>query len=185
VADDVTIDRKTLRALGADTRITILKKLSSRRSTQAELAQALSLSQPAVKEHLESLLDAGLVARIESDHKWKYYEITEKGTAIVGPTTKKIWFILGVSLCAFIASVASAYQKILPQPLALQQPEMMKVAAVQTSAPLMDAAVGVGSTAAENAAAATSSLPTAEFLIIAISLIAIGACLALIIKQKR
>ncbi|HII38688.1 TPA: winged helix-turn-helix transcriptional regulator, partial [Candidatus Micrarchaeota archaeon] len=79
--DGIALDRNTLRALGADTRVKMLKLLGERRKMQAELAVELGLKPPSVREHLERLAEAGLVRRIESERKWKYYELTEKGSA--------------------------------------------------------------------------------------------------------
>lgn len=67
--------------------------------TQAELAAALEISAPSVDEHLQRLEEAGLVERIAEDkeRKWKYYELTQKGAAIVSPSqAKKILFLLGL-----------------------------------------------------------------------------------------
>ena len=83
--NDITVDRQTLKALGAETRVNILKELSRRKMTQAELAVKLGLSQASVNEHVRNLEQVGLVAQIDSQgRKWKYYELTPKGAAIVG-----------------------------------------------------------------------------------------------------
>ncbi len=97
---DVTVDRETLRALGADTRIEILKCLAKRQMTQAELAATLGISEPSVDKHLEKLEQAGLVFQMESDgRKWKYFALTQKGTAIIAPSvSRKIFLLLGMLL---------------------------------------------------------------------------------------
>lgn len=85
--DEIVVDRETLKALGADTRVEILKSLGLRRKTQAELAEELGIKPPSVKEHLERLASAGLVqlAASDAERKWKYFELTPKGNALVQP----------------------------------------------------------------------------------------------------
>ncbi|MGC9005553.1 MAG: ArsR/SmtB family transcription factor, partial [Candidatus Micrarchaeia archaeon] len=65
MAEEVIVDRELLRAIGADTRIRILKSLYERRKTQSELAAQMKISAPTVLEHVEKLEKAGLVKRIE------------------------------------------------------------------------------------------------------------------------
>jgi DNA-binding transcriptional ArsR family regulator len=80
---DVRIDRDLLKAIGADTRIEILKILSKGRQTPSRLAQLLNLSVPTIIEHVAKLEDAGLVLRIDEGRKWKYYALTDKGESIM------------------------------------------------------------------------------------------------------
>lgn len=110
--DDITVDRQTLKALGADTRVNILKALGERRKTQAELAHELRLSEAAVSEHLERLSEANLVQRAESaskSSKWKYYELTPKGNGIIRPSNVRVWFALAITILAFVASTNQVY----------------------------------------------------------------------------
>ena len=52
---DVKLDKVTLKALSSDVRVDALKLLGSRRHMQSELASALSVAVPTMKEHLEAL----------------------------------------------------------------------------------------------------------------------------------
>jgi len=79
------IDRKTLKALGAETRMDILKSLKQRRKTPSELARELKLSSPTILEHLNKLGGADLVERVETGHKWVYYTLTKKGINLIKP----------------------------------------------------------------------------------------------------
>ena len=79
------IDKETIKALSADTRVDILKALSERRKTPAELSKQLDLASSTIVEHLRKLEDAGLIQRMETQHKWIYYEITSKGRSLVNP----------------------------------------------------------------------------------------------------
>jgi len=91
------IDRKTLKALSADTRIDILKSLKSRRKMPSELSKELSLAPSTVIEHLNKLEKANLVKREETGHKWIYYNLTDKGRSLVAPKYP-VQFIIMLSL---------------------------------------------------------------------------------------
>ena len=79
------MDRKTLKVLAADRRVDILKLLGERRMMGAELAAKLSLSPSTVFEHLQKLEQAQLVRRIDTGHKWVYYQLTEEAENIIQP----------------------------------------------------------------------------------------------------
>ena len=79
------MDRKTLKILAADRRVDILKLLTDRRMTGAELAKRLALSPSTVFEHLQKLEQAQLVRRIDTGHKWVYYQLTEEAENIIQP----------------------------------------------------------------------------------------------------
>lgn len=98
--DKITLDRKAFKVLASETRIKILKSLGKRRKMLAELSKELGMSNSAVKEHLENLAEAGLIAKIDDGHKWKYYELTRKGKNILTPGETKIWVILSASALA-------------------------------------------------------------------------------------
>ncbi|NYZ75485.1 winged helix-turn-helix transcriptional regulator [Candidatus Micrarchaeota archaeon] len=178
--EKLVIDRETLRALGADTRVNILKKLSDRRKTQAELAAELDLAPPSVKEHVQRLAQAGLVKRIESQHKWKYYELTEKGAALVQPTETRIWFMLAISLVAVAASFTSIYSMFPAQPgFASVQQEEAKVMAAATGPMMADAAQAAAPPGV------LSSLPPLETTFFLVGLLAAGVCIGLLLKNRR
>lgn len=73
--DTVKIDRKVLFALASSTRIKILKKLRKRRMTLTEQSKELNISKTAVKEHLDKLVEAGLVEKADKGRKWIYYAL--------------------------------------------------------------------------------------------------------------
>jgi DNA-binding transcriptional ArsR family regulator len=110
--DDITVDRKTLKALATDTRITILKKLGTRRMTQAELAQSIGISAPSVSEHVRSLQEADLITTIDDGRKWKYFELTQKGSAIIKPSNARVWFMLAISLLALSVASFGLFNKL-------------------------------------------------------------------------
>jgi DNA-binding transcriptional ArsR family regulator len=95
------IDRKTLKALAADTRLDILKSLGKRRKTPSELSKELGLAPSTVIEHLNRLEEANLIRREETGHKWIYYALTKKGTNLVKPKVPT-QFIIVFGICVFI-----------------------------------------------------------------------------------
>ena len=100
------IDRKTLKALAADTRLDILKSLGKRRKTPSELSKELHLASSTVTEHLDKLEKADLIRREETGHKWIYYSLTNKGSNLVKPKYP-VQFILIISITVIIISAAS------------------------------------------------------------------------------
>jgi DNA-binding transcriptional ArsR family regulator len=102
--EKITIDKKTFKTLASDTRIGILKSLNVRRKTLSELAKEHRMSVSTVKEHLDNLVGAGLIVQMDDGHKWKYYELTRKGSAVLNPEEKKVWIMLSLSLLAAIAA---------------------------------------------------------------------------------
>lgn len=109
--DELTIDIKTLKAIGAEKRVGILKALKARQKTQSELASELKLSKPAVLEHLGKLTHAGLVERLEEGRKWKYYRLTNTGRKIVGGSPLNVIVVLAISLMISLGSALFLWQQ--------------------------------------------------------------------------
>ena len=101
--DEIVLDKKTFGALAIDTRVNIMKALKERRKTQSELSKELALAQSTISEHLEKMLDAGLIARKQDHHKWIYYELTVKGLQIISPQRTSV-FVFALSLILFVAA---------------------------------------------------------------------------------
>ena len=111
----IIIDRKTLFALASETRIEILKKLDERRMTLTELSESLNMSKTTVKEHLDKLVEAGLIKRIDEGRKWIYYELTEKGKKILHPDSiTKIILLLSSAIASMLAGLLQLYRVIKP-----------------------------------------------------------------------
>jgi DNA-binding transcriptional ArsR family regulator len=101
--DEVILEKDKIKALSSDTRMLILKKLSSRRYTTSELSNLLQISKPTVKEHLSVLKNSSLIKQIPSENIWKYYELTTEGKKLVNPSGVKVLFMFVFSL--FIATI--------------------------------------------------------------------------------
>jgi len=98
------IDRKTLKALAADTRLDILKSLCSRRKMPSELSKELNLAPSTMTEHLDRLEEAGLIRREETGHKWIYYSLTDKGESLIKPRVPvQFIIVLGISIIVIFA----------------------------------------------------------------------------------
>lgn len=104
--DRIVIDRKTLKALAVDTRMDILRLLSEKDYTLSDIASMLGLKCSTVKEHLDKLVDAGLVCKEKTGRKWKFYYLTFKGKILVKPFEVKILFAFVITFIAAIGSLA-------------------------------------------------------------------------------
>jgi DNA-binding transcriptional ArsR family regulator len=76
----VTNAARALRALGDDTRRAILDQLAVRPCAVTELARGLTVTRPAVSQHLKVLKEAGLVS-VESEGTRRIYRIDPDGLA--------------------------------------------------------------------------------------------------------
>ncbi len=123
----IIIDRKTLFALASNTRIEILKKLKERRMTLAELSESLGMAKTTVKEHLDKLVEAELVRRVDEGRKWIYYELTEKGRKILHPDNlTRIILLLSAVACTLLGSFELfrffTIKPVKPTPIPAQTP---------------------------------------------------------------
>jgi DNA-binding transcriptional ArsR family regulator len=107
--EKIVLDKATFRALASDTRIDLLKELDQRRKTLTELAEALGLAVATVKEHMAQLSQSKLVLLKDEGRKWKYYELTEKGKAVLYPERKKIWVMLASLAFMILLSTFMSY----------------------------------------------------------------------------
>ena len=107
--EKIVLDRRSFEALAVDSRVRILKSLKERRKTLSEISQEQGMSVSGVKEHLENLEAAGLIKKIDDGHKWKYYELTRKGSDIVAPKELKVWILLSASMLGLVASVMAIF----------------------------------------------------------------------------
>ncbi len=100
----VVLDDKSFKALSADSRVSILKKLKERRMTLSELSERLKLKNSTVKEHCSILQNAELIAKIDEGRKWKYYELTGKGKQVIEPSLfeeAKVFVMLSLTAILF------------------------------------------------------------------------------------
>lgn len=79
------LDKKTIKALGADARQDIMKLLAKRPHTASEIAKATGKHVTTVTEHLNVLEQSNLVRKRDSTNKWVYYTLTDKGEHLFKP----------------------------------------------------------------------------------------------------
>ncbi|MBI4895414.1 MAG: winged helix-turn-helix transcriptional regulator [Candidatus Aenigmarchaeota archaeon] len=92
------LDKGIIKALASDTKVNILKSISSRRKMPSEVSKELGLAASTTVEHMKQLEKLGLLKRVETGHKWVYYELSDKGRDIIKPTiSMKIVLVLSVS----------------------------------------------------------------------------------------
>jgi len=73
---------KILKALGDDTRLKILSRISRGEVCACELPRMVRISQPAVSQHLKVLLDAKLV-EMRRDGAKRIYSLSHKGRKVL------------------------------------------------------------------------------------------------------
>lgn len=115
--EKITLDRDTFKTLASGTRVDILKSLDRRRKTLSELSKQFGISVSTVKEHLQTLVKAGLIVQDDDGHKWKYYDLTKKGKRILHPEDTRIWVLLGVSVLAMIGIGYDLFSRYSMQPM--------------------------------------------------------------------
>jgi len=200
----IVLDRKAFGALAVDSRVKILKALKERRKMLTELSDEMKLSASSTKEHLDTLVDAGLISRIDDGHKWKYYELTRKGSEIVTPDREiRVWVLLGMSVVGLASAAflmiagapapmqATASDATGNAPLAGAVPEAgraMVTAALPTAPPnATSGAAGAAMSAASQPipAHASALAQITPQLILAIASVAVLiGCAAYLVKKK-
>ncbi|MBI4177667.1 MAG: winged helix-turn-helix transcriptional regulator [Candidatus Aenigmarchaeota archaeon] len=101
------LDVKVLKALGSETRLTIIKYLKERRMTLTELSGRLKMHASTVKEHLDSMARAGLVEQEDEGRKWKYYSLTRDCKNLLSPYPSEIRVLIPIALVLFAIGFGS------------------------------------------------------------------------------
>jgi len=135
--EKILIDRETLKAIAVDTRINILKILSKKSYTLSDISDMLGLGASTVKEHLDTLLEAKLVKKEETDRKWKYYSLTFKGRRFIEPKEVKVLFAFITTLIAAIGTALVFAKRFIlngSQKLMVASPETARINAIMDTA---------------------------------------------------
>ncbi len=102
------VDRDVLKVLSVDTRMDILKQLSQGSRTPSDLSKMLRKSNSTIVEHLDVLVKAGLVKKIEQPgKKWIFYTLTDRGYGIISSKSRRLIIILATSLFAIVGGLFS------------------------------------------------------------------------------
>ena len=103
----ITLDRESFKALASEVRVEVLKQLEARRMTVTDLSNAMALAKPTLLEHLDRLVSAGLVTKMDEGRKWIYYELTKRGRNILHPHQVKIMISLALSFLLVGAGIVA------------------------------------------------------------------------------
>lgn len=95
---ELVLSSKDFKTLSSDTRVHIIKLLSSRNHNLTELSSKLGIALPSVKQHINVLLESGLIIPSDTGHKWKYYSLSRKGRRLLEPESSQVMVVLSSSL---------------------------------------------------------------------------------------
>ena len=95
--NELPLTKTEFRALSSDTRTSILKALAERNYTLSELSTKLGMSAPTIKEHVDILVESGMIGQKDEGYKWKYYALTQKGRDIFESSKKPVSIMLILS----------------------------------------------------------------------------------------
>ena len=109
-------DEEMFKALVSDTRRNIIKTLSEGDKTPTDLSRMLKKSKSTIVEHLEKLVNVGLVEKMERPgRKWVFYTLTRKGESYVSKKSHRLVIILSMVFLSLIGGSLSLV-KHLSQP---------------------------------------------------------------------
>ncbi len=101
-------DEEILKTLVSDTRREIVKTLSEADRTPSDLSRMLNKSKSTIVEHLEKLINAGLVEKIEKPgYKFVFYSLTRKGESYVSKKSQRLVIILATVFLSLLGGVFS------------------------------------------------------------------------------
>lgn len=112
--EKIILEQSTFKALASKTRVNLLKELDVRRKTLSELATNMNMASATVKEHLENLREANLIKLKDEGRKWKYYELTGKGKAVLYPERTRILVMLASILFIVTISMFTSFFQFNP-----------------------------------------------------------------------
>lgn len=183
--EEIKLDKAAFKALASDTRVSVLKQLAQRRKTLTELSAALGLAPSTLKEHLDALRAADLIVLRDDGHKWKYYELTRKGRAVLNPAERKVLILLAVSLLAAVAfGVQLPTDAGTALPFAESLPAAPEASAKAPAELALPAAAGAADASLSQAAPAAAP-PLALFGLAASLVIALSAGSVLILQRAK
>jgi len=200
IDDKIVLDRETFKALAIETRIKILKLLDEKfQLTLTDLSKELGLAPSTVKEHLEKLMEAGLVKQIDKGMKWKYYRLTSKGSRLLNPHEKRVLIILASTVIALFFSLYALLYK-LERAMSGLYSTGAKVASkavekeiiernvyenVSKMFVMREAAPSAMGTTTTTIPAKLYSVPYLELIAVIILTLIIGICVGYLLKRKK
>lgn len=126
----LTLDKKALGALSSEKRIVILKLLIDKKMILSDISMQLNLQKSTVHEHLNRLVESGLVNRIEREgYKWVFYEITQKGLKVLNNEGRKVILLLSSSVLSFVGGGILLWRWFTPERFIEPAAQMLKTTA--------------------------------------------------------
>lgn len=170
-------NEEVLKTLVSDTRREIIKVLSDGEKTPTDLSKILKKSKSTIIEHLEKLVEAGLVDKIERPgHKWVFYTLTRKGEFYISKNSQKIIIILSFVFLSIIGGFLSLLKY-----LSSANPANLVVRG--DSSLITETYQKVGKNAIDSTTPAVNLWPL--YISIAFFIIALGGIFYLILSKKR
>lgn len=136
-AEELRLTPNILKTIGENTKMMILKMLSSGPKIPTDISRKLNKSTPTIVEHLEKLSSVGLVEKkVQEGKKYVFYSLTETGRELIF-NRGRLSIVLYGSIALFVAGILllgfSSYSNISYQASALAVPANRSTTAVQAS----------------------------------------------------
>lgn len=130
----MSVEEKILKIISSETRRKIIKELSNGSRTPSDLSRILSKNKSTIVEHLDKLVEAGLVEKTEKPgKKWVFYSLSKEGESITStrPSTKIVIVLSMIFLC-LIGGSFSMYRYLMYRyfPLVFTQKDMAEAGGV-------------------------------------------------------
>ncbi len=114
--EPIAASQEDLKAITSENRREILRALKQRRKTLSEISKMLDIKPSSAKQHMQILEASGFIRIIDEGRKWKYYELTGKGTNLFSFSERNISVLLvfASSLIALVVALSMLYS-VVPQ----------------------------------------------------------------------
>ena len=114
----VSLDLDSFKALASETRLDILRTLDGKKMSLKDITKATNLHKMTLYEHLNKLVTAGFIKRIEREgHKWVYYKLTWKGASLLHPENTKIVVMFSITLVSLFFGLISFIAFMIQKPV--------------------------------------------------------------------
>jgi len=114
----IVMTQDEFRVLASTTRIDIMKLLDESQFTVSDVARRLEMNKATVHEHLNRLIEVGLVKKEDTTRKWVYYSLTWKGKNLLHPERVRVMVALAtIAIAVAIVGLIVAMQGVtVPSP---------------------------------------------------------------------
>ena len=114
----VSLDLDSFKALASETRLDILRTLDGKKMSLKDITHETKLHKMTLYEHLNKLVSAGFIKRIEREgHKWVYYKLTWKGASLLHPENTRIVVMFSITLISLFFGMISFIAFMVQKPV--------------------------------------------------------------------